>query len=297
MSITHLHRRDLLRQSAAAVTALVAGPYASPLFAVDPPKSGPSFGLVTYMIAHDWDLATLIANCEKTEVLGAELRTTHKHGVEPSLSAQQRKEAKKRFADSRVTLVGLGSNENFDNPDPAILRKAIDTTKEFVKLAHDLGTSGVKVKPNDFHKDVPREKTIQQIGESLLELGKFAADYDQQIRLEVHGQCAELPTIKQIIDIADHPNVAVCWNSNVVDLRGEGLEHNFSLVRNRFGNTCHVRRLDSSDYPFQQLIALLVKTDYRGWVLLEDGKPAEDRIGELIEQRKLFEQFVTTAIS
>jgi hypothetical protein len=291
-----LRRRDFLRQSATATTLLAAAPYAaSTLCFGATAERKMSFGLVSYMVAHDWDLPTLIANCEKADVLGVELRTTHKHGVEPSLNATQRTEVKKRFADSRVTLVGLGSNENFDNPDPAILRKSIDTAKKFVKLAHDLGTDGVKVKPDSFHKDVPREKTIQQIGESLLELGKFAADYGQQIRLEVHGQCADLPTIKSIIDIANHPNVAVCWNSNNRDLRDDGLERNFNRVRSRFGNTCHVRRLDTTDYPFPRLIELLVKSDYRGWVLLEDGKPDQDRIKELIEQRKLFEQFVKTA--
>ena len=63
-----------------------------------------------------------------------------------------------------------------------------------------------------------KKKTIEQIGKSLNELGAFGADHAQQIRLEVHGQCQRLPIIKQIMDIADHPNVAVCWNSNPEDL-------------------------------------------------------------------------------
>ena len=58
------------------------------------------------------------------------------------------------------------------------------------------------------------EKTIEQIGKALNELGSFGEGWGQQIRLEVHGQCAELPTIKAIMEIADHPNVAVCWNCN-----------------------------------------------------------------------------------
>ena len=176
-----------------------------------------------------------------------------------------------------------------------MVRKAIDATKDFVRLSHDIGASGVKVKPNDFHKDIPKEQTIEQIGKSLQELGKFAGDYNQQIRLEVHGKCAELPTIRAILDVADHPRVAVCWNSNATDLRGEGLVHNFNLVRDRFGDTCHVRRLDSSGYPFAELIAMLVKSKYNGWVLLEDSLPSPDKVAELQKQRKLFEEFVAAA--
>ena len=44
-------------------------------------------GLVTYLWGQDWDLPTLIANCEKTRILGLELRTQHKHGVEADLNA------------------------------------------------------------------------------------------------------------------------------------------------------------------------------------------------------------------
>ena len=93
---------------------------------------------------------------------------------------------------------------------PKVLAKAVEATKGFIKLSHDIGATGVKVKPDTFHKNVPREKKITQISKSLNLLGKYAADYGQQVRLEVHGKCAELPTIKQIMDIADHPSVAVC---------------------------------------------------------------------------------------
>jgi len=256
-----------------------------------------NFGLVTYLWASQWDLSTIIANCEKTKVFGVELRTTHSHGVEPNLNKSQREDVKQRFADSPVTLVGLGSDERFDNPDPAILAKAIEATKAFVKLSQDVGGTGLKVKPNSFHKDVPREKTIEQIGKSLNIVGAFAADYNQQIRLEVHGQCAELPTIKAIMDIADNPNVFVCWNSNRQDLSGNGLEYNFNLVKDRFGATAHVHDLNTNEYPYQQLMNLFVKMDYKGWLLLEASTKPKNYITALIEQRTIFENILAKALT
>jgi len=252
-----------------------------------------AYGLVTYQWAKDWDLPILIANCEKAEVFGVELRTTHAHGVEPSLNERQREEVARRFADTPVNLVGLGSNERFDNPDPAAVKKAIETSKEFIRLSHDVGGTGVKVKPDRFYDNVPHEKTIEQIGKSLNELGEYAAGFGQQVRLEVHGQCAELPTIKAIMDIADNPEVAVCWNSNANDLKGEGLEHNYKLVAKRFGATCHVRELDSKDYPYQKLIDLLVRDDYAGWIMLESGKIPKNPVERLAKQVKLFEEMVS----
>jgi sugar phosphate isomerase/epimerase len=254
-----------------------------------------AYGLVTYQWAKDWDLPTLISNCQKAGVQGVELRTTHAHKVEPTLSAPQREEVRTRFAESDVALVGLGSNERFDHPDQEALKRAIEATKEFIRLSHDVGATGVKVKPDSFHKDVPRERTIEQIGRALNEVGEYGAGFGQQVRLEVHGQCAELPTIKAILDVADHSNVAICWNSNADDLKGEGLEHNFRLVRDRFGATLHVRQWQAAGYPWQELINLLVQTDYDGWVMLEDSQLPVDPVAGLAQQREQFQTMVEKA--
>ncbi|HUG69019.1 MAG TPA: TIM barrel protein [Pirellulaceae bacterium] len=286
----HVSRRTFLEASAAATALALTSRTAR---AASGDKM--AYGLVTYLWGQDWDLPTLIANCEKAGALGVELRTTHAHGVEPTLNDQQRVAVRDRFADSNVTLVGIGSNERYDDPDPAVVKKALAATKEFIQLSHDVGSTGVKVKPDRFHPNVPREKTIEQIGKSLNELGKYAEGFGQQIRLEVHGQCAELPTIRAIMEIADHRNVAVCWNSNPQDLLGEGLEHNLGLVRDRFGATCHVRELESPDYPYQQLIDLLVKSDYDGWILLESSSKPADKVAALAQQVALFRQMVKKA--
>ena len=231
-------RREFLKQSLGlGALALAAAPLCdSLLFGAEKPGSKMKIGLVTYLWGQDWDLPTLLANCEKAKVLGVELRTEHKHGVEPKLNDAERKEVRKRFADSPVAFIGPGTNECFDSPDPAKLAQSIEKAKSFVKLSRDCGGSGVKVKPNNFHAEVPHEKTIEQIGRSLNVLGSFAADYGQSIRLEVHGSCAELPNIKQIMDVVTEKNVGVCWNCNDEDLHGGGLEYNFNLVKNRFGD-------------------------------------------------------------
>src|SRR6476660_2342439 len=161
-------RRQFLASSAAAGAAygltsvLPQGVRA----ADDPPAI--AYGLVTYMWGAEWDLPTLLENCKKTGVLGVELRTTHAHKVEPDLNEQQRSDVAKRFADSGVTCVGLGSAERLCNPDPAAHKKALEKSKEFIRLSHDIGGSGGKVKPNDFHEpQLPREKTMEQIGKAL----------------------------------------------------------------------------------------------------------------------------------
>ena len=146
-------------------------------------------GLVTYNLAKEWDLETVIKNCEEAQFEGVELRATHAHGVEVDLTPEQRADVKRRFDDSPVKLCQLGSAFEFHSKDPETVRRNIEGPKEYVKLARDVGAPGIKVRPNGLQTKygVPVEKTLEQIGTSLRECGEFAKDYGVQIRVEVHG--------------------------------------------------------------------------------------------------------------
>jgi len=256
-------------------------------------KSKMKMGLVTYQWGKDWDLATLIANCEKTGFSGVELRTQHAHGVETSLSARERSEVKERFAGSPVTCVGYGSNFEYHGTDQAAVRKNIEGTKEYLKLCKDIGATGIKVKPNGIPDEVPREKTIAQIAASLNEVGQYASDLGQLVRVEVHGRVSqELPNMKAIFEQVTEKSVKVCWNCNDQDLNPPGLEANFNSVKKWFGDTVHIRELDVGDYPYQELMNLFVNMDYEGWILLEARTSPENRILAMKEQLELFNKMI-----
>jgi sugar phosphate isomerase/epimerase len=225
-------------------------------------------GLVTYNLAKDWDIGTIIKNCAETGFEGVELRTTHAHGVEVDLSPDRRAEVKARFENSPVELAGLGSAFEFHSPDPDELKKNIEGTKEYVLLARDVGAPGVKVRPNGLPPGVPEERTLEQIGGSLSECAEFGADHGIQIRLEVHGrETAQVPRIRKIMDYAAHPNATVCWNSNPQDLDPPGFEANFDSVASKI-TLVHMRDL-YEDYPWRGLFDRLRKNGYGGYCLAE----------------------------
>jgi sugar phosphate isomerase/epimerase len=263
-----ISRRQLFKAGALGAAVLSTNP--GVLVAAE--KARPArmqLGTVTYNLAKDWDIPTIIKNCEAAKFEGVELRTSHAHKVEVNLSKEERTAVKKRFADSKVELMGLGSAFDYHTPDQAKLRKDIEATKEYIVLAQDVGAPGVKVRPNGLPKEVPVEKTLEQIGRSLNEIGKFGQDHGVQIRLEVHGPAtSHVPHIKKILDVADHPNVGACWNSNQTDLDGEGFDHNFNLLKDKIF-TVHMRDLYLEEYPFRKLISGLKKNGFTGFCLME----------------------------
>jgi sugar phosphate isomerase/epimerase len=232
-------------------------------------QSQMKLGMVTYQLGQDWDLPTIIKNCRAGGFDGVELRTSHKHGVEVSLTAAERNEVRQKFQDSGVELMGLGSAFDYHTPDQAKLKADINATREYIKLAHDVGAPGVKVRPNGFPKDISKEKTLEQIGRSLRELGDFGEGYGVQIRLEVHGTGTSLlPNIKTIMDVANHRMVGVCWNSNQSDLEGQGFDANFAMVKDKIF-TVHMRDLYLEEYPFRRMLQSLTQNGFKGYCLAE----------------------------
>lgn len=260
------------------------------------PGSEMKLGLVTYLWAKDWDIPAIINNCTKANILGVELRVEHAHGVTLDLNSKERLEVKKKFSDSPVKIIGMGTNEQYDWPEPEKLKNSIETTKKWLQLSKEIGGSGVKVKPNQFHDGIPKEKTLEQIGRALNDLGKYALDMGQVIRLEVHGNgTQELPNIKAIMDYVENKGTTVCWNCNEQDLDGKGLEYNFNLVKNKLGDICHVREMNIGSYPYQQLMDLFVKMDYKGWILLECRTDPADKVTAMIEQREVWKKLISNA--
>ena len=282
-------RRSFIRKSVAAGAGITL---INPLSALPlQMNSKMQLGLVTYQWGKDWDLPTLIANCEKSGLLGVELRTQHAHGVETSLNKNERQEVKKRFADSPVTCVGYGSNFDYHHVDQSKVKENIKGTIDYLKLCKDIGATGIKVKPNGLPEEVPKEKTIAQIAASLNECGKAASDMGQEIRVEVHGKLTQqLPNMKAIFEQVTEPSVKVCWNCNDQDLMSPGLEANFNSVKKWFGDTVHIRELNVGDYPYEKLMSLFTDMNYEGWILLEARTSPDDRIAAMKEQKKLFDK-------
>jgi sugar phosphate isomerase/epimerase len=237
-------------------------------------------GLVTYNVARDWDLDSILKVCKDVGLDGVEFRTTHRHGVEPSMAAAERAEVRKRCTDAGLKQWSLGTVCEFHAPDRAIVQKNIETCKDFIVLAEDIGARGVKVRPNALPKEVPAERTLEQIGKALATCGSIGADHGVEIWMEVHGTGTSLPAnARKIMDYCGHPNVGVTWNSNPTDVQDGSVRQSFEILR-PFICCCHITDL-WSEYPWRELFGLLRDASYDRFTLCEVGAALPPEAGVL----------------
>jgi len=239
------------------------------------PEGFMRLGAVTYNVLKDWDIERIIKTLEEIGYEAVELRTTHKHGVEPSLGTGERLQVRKRFAASKVRLLSFGTTCEFQSPDAAERASQVALAKEFVLLAHDTGALGVKVRPNGLPKDVPRETTISKIAACLHELGDFGAGYGVEIWMEVHGPETQRPPVAAaILRAANHPNVGACWNSNPTDVIDGSVKPSFDLLW-PYIKSVHITELADSSYPWRELFTLLKAASYDRYTLCEAQESKE----------------------
>ena len=263
-------RRNFLRTAAISGTA-IAMP--GKLGGASPSHKDDSFklnenplklGVMTYTIAREWDVDTIIKNLSEVGYQSVELRTTHAHGVEVTLSKNERQLVKKRFEDSPLEAISLASAFSYHSQDPDELKKNIEGTKEYTLLARDVGALGFRVFPNALPKEVPEEKTMEQIGKALAEVGEFAYNHGVEIRVCVHGNGTNrISVIKKIIDYSQSAHVYVNWNCDANDIEGKGLEYNFNLIKDRI-RALHIHEL-WDEYPYRQLFQLLSINNFTGY--------------------------------
>lgn len=280
-------RRDFLSAAGAlGATSLVGFPTVGMAAEAATAKPAPKFrlGIVTYNIAADWDVPTILRICKNVGIPLVELRTTHKHGVEPALSKEQRQTVKKQFADAGIEIWGCGSVCEFHAPEAAVVQKHIETCKQFVQLVSDIGGKGVKVRPNGLRKDLTPEQSLEQIGKALVPCGQAAADAGVEIWVEVHGaKTAHPPSMARIMEVCGHPKVGVTWNSNADDIKDGSVAEYFKLLQ-PWIRSVHINDLwkdASGAYPYRELFRLLRESGYDRATLCEVGKGMPDeRSGE-----------------
>jgi sugar phosphate isomerase/epimerase len=265
------NRRNFLGAAAVAVGAgALPGEAQSPAL-----KGSFHLGSITYNLFQNADLETIIKTLEAVEFEAVELRTGHKHGVEPSIGAEERARVRRRFENSKVRLLSYGTTCRFQSPDAEERKKQVEIGKQFVDLAHDTGALGIKLQPMGLPRDVPQETAIAYFGASMRELGDYGASKKVEIWMEVHGTGTQNPPVAAaLLRAAGHENVGACWNCNPTDVQNGSVKESFALLGHWIRNV-HLHELSDSTYPFRELFGLLRQSGYNRYTLAEVAESKE----------------------
>ncbi len=256
--------------------------------------------LLTYNMGADWDLDTLLEKCATLGFEGVEFRTDreHAHGVEVEMAQAARDEVRRKCEAAGVAIAGLSSGCAYDAVDPEELEANLQRTRDHLDLCADLGAGGVKVFGNKLHvsEGIPAEETVAQIGESLGGLSEYGAERGVQVRFEMHGDFTSPEVCNEIMERAgDGEGICLIYNcNNAYDVDDSGsMEASYRAVAQRVGHV-HTHDLADPEFPYLELVRLLVADEFDGWCSAELQDSA-DRERVLQYYVALWRAYVTIA--
>ena len=178
------------------------------------------------------------------------------------------------------------------------MARDVERTEELLELRVDLVAQRQLVFPKVFQKEVPQEKTLEQIAASLKHLAPIAASLGVELRLEAHGSAGLLPHLATLCKAVDHPALRVILNSDFRDTQGEGLAANLEKVGPYLAGTVHLHDLTAKNYTeakfYETQCAFLRRIGWNGFCLLEigDKQDNEARFKEIAKQKQRWDELI-----
>ena len=238
-------------------------------------------GIVTYNIAKDWDLPTILTRLETLKYEGVELRTTHAHKVEVNLTAAaaaRGPEAVRRLA-RRARRARQRVRVPVDRPGrrPEEHRgdQGIRPARPRHRLARREGPAQRHPQGGRPRRHAPPDRP----GPARGRRGRRRASASRSASRSTAAITQLVPNFAKIIAVR-RPSQRLRLLELEPDRRRSTARssENFALVAPKIREV-HLRDLTDETYPWRELFALLAAQDYDGYTLAEiPESPDPDRV-------------------
>jgi sugar phosphate isomerase/epimerase len=151
-----------------------------------------------------------LAKCTGYDGIEPRVARNHAHGIELEASARQRGEIRRQAEDSGVSICCLALSTKFSLPEDA--DDAVEECLEYVKLAHEIGCSRLRVFGGVFPAETSREQAIDTMASSLSRVAGLAQSAQVHICVETHDAWTHPDHVAAVMRQVNHPSIAVNWD-------------------------------------------------------------------------------------
>lgn len=229
----------------------------------------------------DADWRTVVEAAVAVNMCALEIRLTE-DGRVFGLDEEELEEFLRELQKHGIRISDLGTSVAFFDYEPEKIQKA----KEGVKMAVRVEAQAIRVFLTPFEKrfSVPAIYCYEGIVKALKELAQYALQYHVEIWIETHNEFSTGESLKKLLADVDCENVKVIWDIIHPLERGEKPQETIQYLGDRI---CHVHikdgkktmgedmidyvytELGQGEVPVRDILDLLKKTDYRGYLSLE----------------------------
>jgi sugar phosphate isomerase/epimerase len=170
----------------------------------------------TTWVCPEWTAAAIVDGMQSYGYDGVEFRLSkgHLHGVELDSPPEYLAEVRKQFDEANLAISCLATSFAFANPDITERRKAVEGTKQALRVADSLGAPYVRVFGGDVPAGLEAVGVVDYIAEALAEVAEFAET--EKLRsmalVETHGSFGHSHYMLEMLNQVYSPKIGVLWD-------------------------------------------------------------------------------------
>lgn len=243
------------------------------------------FGFSTVEWGKDWDLLQLVENVQEVGVRHVELAVDQANGVALAQTAEQRTSVREQLQDAELETLGLKTEVIFGAGE---LEAVVEQTKQQLRLSHDIGGSGVRVKLGELKGEAA---AIAAVAKALSGLGEFAVGFGQEIRVEVEAGKGSVADAVKLLKEVNHDQVKAAFVLGSAEVSGKEVEETLKQLQGQLGSLVVIGlQEEAMAEAYDALAKWLVEVDFIGVVALSSKAENADKSMAMGQQKVLWEQ-------
>jgi len=207
----------------------------------------------------------------------------------PEFADGQIEQSKKDVASRGLRISCVSSSANMHDTGQEHEKQLADA-RRFIDLASRLGAPYVRVFGNKLVG--PQAAAVEHIAASLRELGDYAGPKNVTVILESHGDFTNSAILREILEKAASPHVALLWDAHntfvegkeepaiTVSQLGKYIRHTHLKDSRAENGQDHYVLTGRGNVPVKRQVELLVAAGYTGYYSIEWEKAWHPEIAE-----------------
>ena len=154
----------------------------------------------------------------------------HAHGMELTAGKAERSRIRKEFETGGIEIACIATSCCYVIPEDKEMQE--EKTRQYIKLASDLGCAKIRVFGGFLKGRLTKEKAMGQLVESLLAVADFAGREKVRVCFETHDDWSDPADVAEVMQRVNHEWIAVNWDiMHPVRLRLSTMENAFETLK------------------------------------------------------------------
>jgi sugar phosphate isomerase/epimerase len=229
-------------------------------------------------VCPEWELKEILTAAIRYGYESVEPRSEakQKHGVEIDSTKKRRAEIKAMFEDTGVAMSCIATSRRYAIADPKERQESVDLTRRFVELADDVGCHHLRVFGGGTPDGMEYADAKKYVAESLRAAAEAAEGTEVYLCLETHDAYCLANDVMDVVNMAAHPHVQVCWDIMHPVTHGQSMSEAFEYVKGHVRH-CHIHDgkigedgkvelcpTGEGDIPHDEAVQLLTTIEFAG---------------------------------